>query len=119
MGIEQGHLQPDGEASAATRRKVQREEGSLYPGGPAPKRMRSTWVYGQGGRGKKREVRSRGRRGAGRRDQGNAKWSMPGFRVDPVGSRGCSDGWRQLHSEICAGTSVTARCCWQGDMAGC
>ena len=41
-----GHLQPDGEASAATRRKVQREEGSLYPGGPAPERARSTWVYG-------------------------------------------------------------------------
>ena len=86
MGMEQGHLQPDGEASAATRRKVQREEGSLYPGGPAPKRMRSTWVYGQGGRGRKWEARSRGRRGAGRRDRGNAKWSMPGFRVDPGGA---------------------------------
>ena len=35
------------------------------------------------------------------------------------GSRGCSDGWRQLHSESSADTSVTARCCWQGDMAGC
>ena len=28
----------------------------------------------------------RGRRGAGRRDQGDAKWSMPGFRVNPGGA---------------------------------
>ena len=40
-----GHLQPDGKAPAGPRRKVRREESPLYPGGPAPKRMRSR-VFG-------------------------------------------------------------------------
>ena len=40
VGVEQGHLQPDGKAPAGPRKRVQREESPLHPGGLAPKRMR-------------------------------------------------------------------------------
>ena len=56
MGVEQGHLQPDGKAPTGLKKRAQREESPLHPGGLAPKRMRSR-VFGQGGRGKQREVR--------------------------------------------------------------
>ena len=54
---------------------------SLQPGGPAPKRLRDE-NRGLSGRGKQRKKRGQ-QRGAGKKEQGRGRWSMPGFSADP------------------------------------
>ena len=68
-------------------KRVQRDVGPLHPRGLAPKRMRDE-IIDQDGRGKQQqERRGRGQGGAVSRGQsnGNCKWSVPGFSVDPGG----------------------------------
>ena len=86
VGEGQGALQPDGRAPAVLRKRVEREESPLYPGGLAPKRMGDV-TMGQDGRSKQQQRRgSKEQGGTGRRGQSNGKWSMPGFIVDPGGA---------------------------------
>jgi hypothetical protein len=87
-GVAQGPLQPNGRAPAVLGRREQREAGPLNPRGLAPKRLRNE-TMGQDGRGKQQQKgkgAGRGRRGTERKRQGDGKWSMPGFRVDPGGA---------------------------------
>ena len=78
-----GPQQPDGKAPAVLGKRVQREEDPLHPGGVAPKRMIGL-ITGQDGRGKQQQRKGgRGRVGAEQKNQGNGKWSMPGFSVNP------------------------------------
>ena len=84
--VAQGPLQPNGRAPAVLGRREQREAGPLHPRGLAPKRLRNE-TMGQDGRGKQQQKgKGRGRRGTERKQQGDGKWSMPGFRVDPGGA---------------------------------
>ena len=86
MKLGLGPLQPDGKAPAVLGKRVQREENPLHPRGLAPKRMRDL-TTGQDGQGEQQQRRgSRGRGGAGKRNQSNGKWCMPGFSVDPGGA---------------------------------
>ena len=83
MELGLGPLQPDGKAPTVLGKRVQREENPLHPRGLASKRMRDL-VTGQEGQGKQQQRRGgRGRGGAEQRNQGNGKWSMPGFSVNP------------------------------------
>ena len=97
-GVLGAELQPEElllEAVEAPWKEVSDEESSdeevevgspLYPGGLAPKRMRDV-ARGQDGRGKQQQKGgSRRQGGAGGERQGDSKWSMPGFSVDPGGA---------------------------------
>ena len=67
-------------------RREQGEVGPLRPRGLAPKRLRDKTVE-QDGRDKQQQKRKgSGRGGAGKKQQSDGKWSMPGFRVDPGGA---------------------------------
>ena len=64
----------------------QGEVEPLRPRGLAPKRLRDRTIE-QDGRGKQQQKRKgSGKEGAGKKQQGDGKWSMPGFRVDPGGA---------------------------------
>ena len=96
--LDRAGLQPEElllEAVEAPWEEVSDEESSggevgvgspLYPRGLAPEGVRDV-ARGQDGRGKQQQKGgSRGQEGAGGWGQGDSKWSMPGFSVDPGGA---------------------------------
>ena len=74
-----------GSLQKSQRKRGLKVESALVPGGLAPKRLRkeASWRFNTGRRQKEGKGRRRG--GGAKGGQGQGRWSMPGFRVDPGG----------------------------------
>ena len=75
-----------GSLQKSQRKRGLKVESALVPGGLAPKRLRKevSWRFNAGRRQKEGKGRRRG--GGAKGGQGQGRWSMPGFRVDPGGA---------------------------------
>ena len=83
LGQFKGPLQSDGKLPAVLGKRMQREGNPLHSRELAPKRMRDL-ATDREGQGKQQQRKgSKGRGGAEQGNQGNGKWSMPGFSVNP------------------------------------